>query len=101
MQKLLYLTVHPVSHSRTKQCSIDFHFVRERVAAGFILIPDRQCFPRASLHIVSSLCVTRVLASSQACGGRLDIGLITSNLGIGRTHCLSLMEKNSLCGIAT
>ncbi|OIT20722.1 retrovirus-related pol polyprotein from transposon tnt 1-94, partial [Nicotiana attenuata] len=34
----LYLTVNPIYHSRTKHLAVDFHFVRERVASGSILV---------------------------------------------------------------
>lgn len=40
----VYLSTNPMQHERTKHIEIDFHFVRERVAAGVVRV----------LHVLTS-----------------------------------------------
>ena len=66
-----YLTINPVQHGRSKHINIDYHFVRERVAHGDLLVryvptqlqladiltkalySQRFEFWKANLHVVS------------------------------------------------
>ncbi|XP_019248551.1 PREDICTED: uncharacterized protein LOC109227811 [Nicotiana attenuata] len=72
----LYLCTNPIYHARTKNLEIDFYFIRERVAAGSILVPcvstdmqladiltkglssHRRSVLRDKLHISTNPCST-------------------------------------------
>ena len=96
-----YLAENPVFHARTKHIKIDFHFVRERVAAkllhiGFISTQDQVAdiltkplpkLPftqlRSKLHLVSGI----ACSEAQLGGGGGGVGISgTPSLQLGKLH---------------
>ncbi|KAJ9566253.1 LOW QUALITY PROTEIN: hypothetical protein OSB04_002219 [Centaurea solstitialis] len=78
----MYLAPNPVQHQRTKHVEIDFHFVRERIAIGHVLVlhvPSLYQYANIFLQMVYLLFEHSFISRSNY-GGMLNICIESSNV---------------------